>query len=98
MVTLEAAESDTLPTKFAFGEAKLPVNEIVFQRYNDVDLVLVDRIVDLEETYREASIPWIPIALAAGFGLMLFVGVGIFVLTRPSPVTRPSVHCTGMDN
>ena len=86
MVTLEAEESDEIPTNFAFGEAKVPLKEILYQRYNDADLVAVDRLVNLEETYGEAKSKWLaPVIVASTFGFLAVLGGGIFLLLRKPP-------------
>lgn len=88
MVTLEAEDGDEVPTNFAFGEAKLPVKEVVYQRYSDADLVAVDRLVDLEETYGEAKSKWIvPVIAVSTLAVVALIGGIVFLAMRkPSQV------------
>ncbi|MDP6723028.1 MAG: hypothetical protein QGF59_30470, partial [Pirellulaceae bacterium] len=71
MVTMHARQDlPERPTMFQFGEPKLAAEENVYQRYDDADLMTVDREISLLEQYGETSYAWIWPA----FGLL---GVGI---------------------
>lgn len=64
-------DGKTRPEKFAFASAKVPVKEIVYQRYDDADLMPVEREFALQQQYAKTSYAglWIPIlgVLAAAF-------------------------------
>ena len=81
MVTMQAqADLAERPTAFQFGAAKRDVEEIIYQRYDDADLLSVEREISLVEQYGETSYAWIwPIAGALVIGVVL---VGGFALTR----------------
>ncbi len=56
MITLNAQEDlPQRPASFQFPESKLDVHEVTYQRYNDADLLAVDREISLEEEYGETS-------------------------------------------
>jgi hypothetical protein len=77
MVTMHAQQGlPERPTAFQFGEPKLDVEEIVYQRYDDADLLAVDREISLLEQYGETSYAWMwPVfgLLAAGVALVVVV-------------------------
>jgi chemotaxis protein histidine kinase CheA len=66
------------PKTFEFPEAKLDDAESTFQRYNDADLAMVERVVSLEQQYGAVRRPWlwglvalVPLGLAAIFGVKM---------------------------
>jgi hypothetical protein len=87
LVTLEAGENEELPTNFSFGEAKIPLKEVVYQRYNDADLVVVERVVDLEETYGEANSNMTVIVASIGLAVFALIGgIAFFTMRKPIAV------------
>lgn len=64
LVSLTATTSgEQRPKSFEFASAKLPVKEMVYQRYIDADLKAVEATVSLEQHYGQS--PWLPWALSA---------------------------------
>jgi hypothetical protein len=77
------------PEKFAFAAAKLPVKEIVYQRYEDADLVPVEREFALQQKYAETSYAglWVPIlGVTAAAIVALF---GVFGLKKTEEQEKP---------
>jgi hypothetical protein len=90
VVTLEAHDPEDPPTNFSFAETKLPVKEVLYQRYNDSDLAAVERDVDLNEQYQEAKTYW-PWIVAAVLTVICSVLLCIlFYSTRPSATRQTS--------
>ncbi len=85
--TVELAPKDKAagnPKQFTFASAKS--NDITneFQRYNDADLVAVEQTVDLERSYRHASVPlWVWFAIPLGLIGLLAV-VYLALASKPS--------------
>ena len=77
MVTMHAQTNlPERPTTFQFGEPKLAVAENIYQRYDDADLLSVDRNISLLEKYGETNYAWLwPVMalLAAGLVTVLLV-------------------------
>jgi hypothetical protein len=77
MVTMKAqTDLPERPTMFQFGEPKLALEENIYQRYDDADLLTVERVISLDEQYGETSYAWFwPVTglLAAGAGVVLLV-------------------------
>ncbi len=88
-VTLQAPPGGEAPRAFRFGTAKAGDTKMVYQRYNDADLVPVAQEVSLEEHYGKASRTWIWFAAAGGVGL-LALGVVAFLLLRRAPARAES--------
>jgi hypothetical protein len=88
-VTLRARPGQEAPRAFRFGKAKDQSAKMVYQRYNDADLVSVGQEVSLEEQYGRAGTAWVWWAAAGGAGL-LALGVGALVLLR-----RPKARSEG---
>jgi hypothetical protein len=90
MVTMHAkTNSAELPTMFQFGEPKLALEENIYQRYDDADLLTVERTISLEEQYGETSYGWIwPVlaVLAAGVSAVLLV---VITPRRTRQITAP---------
>ena len=77
-VTLASARSQQdRPKTFAFASSKMAETEMLFQRFADADLVEVDRIVDLEEAYGQASYAWLG---RGGVAVMLVLIAGAVIL------------------
>ena len=60
LMTLEAAEvSSQMPQEVTFATPKMEVDEVVFQRYEDADLVEVPQTIQLERSYGKQSYAWV---------------------------------------
>jgi hypothetical protein len=69
-ITLHAKEGlAQLPTKFSFGSAKVPVEEMTYQRYDDADVLTVSQDISLEQRYGKTERAWKVWAIAGGVGL-----------------------------
>ncbi len=78
-----------LPETFQFAAAKLPVDEILYQRYDDADLVPVEAEIALRERYGATSYAWLR-WLPVGLVLLLVAGFGLRLLTRRRPEQEDS--------
>lgn len=75
LVSLSATTTEEQrPKSFQFASAKLPVKEMVYQRYIDADLKGVDAEVSLEAHYGKT--PWLPWALSAAAVVAAVLSVG----------------------
>ncbi len=81
IVTLEADDVESgIPANFQFASTTLDDAEVIYQRYDDADLVTVSSLVDLEEQYGERNLA----AVWWSLGGLVLVGVVILVvMTRP---------------
>ncbi len=61
------------PDEFKFAAISWPDATMTYQRYVDADLVEVERVVELEQSYGQASLRWLWWTLAA---VLLTVGAG----------------------
>jgi hypothetical protein len=77
------------PKTFEFPESKLDDAESTFQRYNDADLAIVDRVVSLEQQYGSVRRPWLW-GLAALLPLGLAAVFGVRMLSRRAPAEEES--------
>ena len=59
LVTLEADDVETPPQTFHFVDARVPLKETVYQRYEDADLVAVKQDVSLVSRYNRAQYGWL---------------------------------------
>jgi hypothetical protein len=59
LVTLEADDIETPPQTFHFVDARVPLKETVYQRYEDADLVAVKQDVSLVSRYDRAQYGWL---------------------------------------
>ncbi|NOX56637.1 MAG: hypothetical protein GXP27_19770 [Planctomycetes bacterium] len=92
VVTFQAVrERDQMPHQFAFGQPKVPVKEMDYQRYVDEDLVSVEPVAKLEWEYGQPRRPWWAIArLAAGSVVTVILIMAAIVWRRrkrPRPTT-----------
>ena len=92
MVSLEAKPNlPTKPKTFDFPEPTTEFKEVVYQRYVDADLASVTGTVNLEEKYGKKSYAWmIWVALGAIVSLVLFVGLLVWLLSRPKKERKKS--------
>jgi hypothetical protein len=97
LITLEAAEnSNQMPQEVTFAAPKVDVDEVVFQRYEDADLVEVPRTIQLERNYGKRSYAWmiwwigLPAILVAGWGLFLARRSGRQVTTAHPTLQLPT--------
>jgi hypothetical protein len=88
-LTLQAREGQAeLPKAFRFASVKVPAKEVIYQRYNDADLVAVGEEVSLEKAYGKAGRPrWQMLLIGLGIvAALLLVAVGAILLLRRKPV------------
>jgi hypothetical protein len=82
MVTLQASpDRAQRPQSFHFGRSKIDDAKMLYQRFNDADLVAVESETPLEEQYGERSsrrLWW----LAGGGAALLVLGLAAFLLLR----------------
>ncbi|PQJ28233.1 hypothetical protein [Rubritalea profundi] len=89
VVTL-ATENEAKPTEFSFPELLLPTAKeegLTLQRYDDVDLVSVEKTISLTETETAGLQPWYFVAGALVLGITGFLTVKS---RKAAPVTGPS--------
>jgi hypothetical protein len=88
MVANTAAEQR--PTNFRFGAAKLPVKEMIFQRYDDADLKPAEAEVSLESRYGDRSGRWLLLPISVGLLVMgAAFGIGrLWARRRTPPLAR----------
>jgi hypothetical protein len=95
-VALEAKEGlAQLPKQFRFAPAKVPVHEMVYQRYQDADVQAVGQDISLERDYGKLGWSWRPWALAGGAGFVALLGIAAYLGYRrrrraPTRRTLPS--------
>lgn len=78
----------TADQEFRFASAKMPVDEEVWQRFDDADLVTVEQSVVLKENYdvQQISSVWIAVGILA---VLAVIGViAWLVLKKPQPRTQ----------
>ncbi|MBX9791174.1 MAG: hypothetical protein K2Y37_19820 [Pirellulales bacterium] len=85
-----AEQPDKRPDKFHFAVAKAPVKEMLYQRYDDADLVTVEPQVALAERYAARDLRWLWMALTIGVVSILTIGLLVWMVRRrrPAPVSR----------
>ncbi len=82
-VALEA-QSGKQPKNFSFAEAKQAGAKMVYQRFQDADLISVTDKIDLEEQYGKASMAWIGWAIAgACVSVIAIVGLVLLLSRKP---------------
>lgn len=77
-----SSKPGTNPKEFSFGAPKDKTLEMVYQRYNDADLVNAEPLVNLEATYTRRDWKQIGLLSAGGAFLIGLLGVGVFQLSR----------------
>lgn len=88
-VSLAANTSaEKMPEKFQFAEPILDTEEVIYQRYDDADLVTVEPEIDLQGSYAETDYSWV-LALVIGLGVLVAVGLALRSLRRPAATTKP---------
>ncbi len=88
LMTLEADDAETPPQTFHFVEARVPVKETVYQRFEDADLVAVKQDVSLVSRYNRAQYGW----LWAPALLAVVVVAGGFAFIRAARGRRREVR------
>jgi len=89
VVTLQAKENlPERPKEFQFASAKLPVEEMLYQRYDDADLIEATELISLEQSYGDPNnnVLWVSLATLLGV-----VGLGFvlrYALRRRVPVAE----------
>jgi hypothetical protein len=84
MVTLKAKpDLAQLPQRFAFGQTKGDDTTMSYQRFNDADLVAVEREISLEQQYGKRSQAWLWWSGAAGGAGLVLVLLLVWYLRRP---------------
>jgi hypothetical protein len=81
-VTLRAA-SGQAPQAFRFGKAKDAGTKMVYQRYNDADLVTVGQELSLEAEYDRGGAAWIWWAGGGAVALLVLGLAAVLLLRRP---------------
>jgi hypothetical protein len=81
-----ASTGEDAPKTVRFPKLLIPTEEIVYQRFNDADLVPAKEEVVLGETYARPKSMWWWLAVPAGAGLMLMAGIAAWLLLRPKAV------------
>jgi hypothetical protein len=82
-VTLQAREGlAELPKQFRFASAKVPTDEMVYQRYQDADVQTVGSEISLEREYGKVGWGWKPWAAAAGGGFLLLAAAATWLVLR----------------
>lgn len=83
-----AATTDGVaPKQVRFPKALVPTSEIVYQRYNDADLVPAKEEVVLGEVYAAPKSMWWWLAIPAGIVLLLIAGIVAWLLLRQAETT-----------
>jgi len=83
-----AALAGTNPKEFSFGQPKASNLEMLYQRYNDADLVEAQPTISLEATYLKRN--WYQIGAYSALGVFLIglAGLGLFRLARSDSKTQ----------
>ncbi len=90
-ISLEArGVEEQRPKEFRFAQARLPVKEMLYQRYDDADLVAVEPVIALAERYGRESYRWLwaPISALAAVGLLVAVYLRAMRHRRPRAAPR----------
>jgi hypothetical protein len=91
-IALQAAAEQAAerPAKFQFATAKVPVKEMLYQRYDDADLVAVEPAIALAERYASRDLSRVWIALAALTLALVVAGLSVWLWRRrrPAPASR----------
>jgi hypothetical protein len=84
-LTLQGVQGQAaLPKTFQFASAKVPTQEVVYQRYQDADLQAVEQVIPLEKTYATKGANWFLWSLGlAGSGLLI-TGAALALKPRPA--------------
>ena len=78
VVTLQAENGEAPPETFHFPQAALPLKEVVYQRYDDADLVSVEPDISLVASYGSRGLAWLWLPLVG----LAVVTVGGFAVWR----------------
>lgn len=91
-VSLAASTSvEKMPKKFQFAEPIIDTEEVIYQRYDDADLVTVDPKIDLQGSYAKADYRWV-LAVVIGLGVLIAIGLAARSLWRPVPTMTPQSY------
>lgn len=82
LVTLQATTT-TPPKSFRFGTSRFDGAKMVYQRYDDADMMAATEVMDLEATYAKQSRAWVWWLIGGAAGVLLAGGVLVAVLARP---------------
>ncbi len=83
LIELKAGEEAGKPESFEFFSTPVDAANMEYKRYNDADLVEVEKIVSLENQYGTASRNWIFNLALVVFVVLLIGGIGLFIARRP---------------
>src|SRR5262249_31072505 len=73
-IALETKEGLTeLPKEFRFAAAKIPVDEMLLQRYQDADVQTVASTIALQREYGKRAWNWKPWAIGGALGVVAFL-------------------------
>ncbi len=90
LVTLRASANRAQPPRtFEFGQAKIDDAKMLYQRFNDADLVAVEREAPLEQQYAGRGSRWLWWLGGAAMGLPV-LAIAAYLLLR-----RPRTHAAG---
>ncbi|MGD9645653.1 MAG: hypothetical protein AB7U73_08070 [Pirellulales bacterium] len=86
-ISLQAAaeQPDQRPDKFQFAAAKMPVKEMLYQRYDDADLVAVEPAIALEERYASRDFAWLWLSLGAIAVVLALAATSLWLWRRRRP-------------
>lgn len=95
LVELKARDDlEDRPTTFSFAAARADDASTIYQRYVDADLVPVERVVDLDETYGDPRSQW-ALFVALGFIVASAAGLLLF-MRRLQPATMQTGESLGV--
>jgi hypothetical protein len=88
-VALQAKEGlAELPKQFRFGNAKLDVDEMLYQRYQDADVQKVEQQIALEREYGQRGWDWKPWAIAGTIGFTVLIVIAAVLGIRSARRAR----------
>ncbi|MBL8823771.1 MAG: hypothetical protein JNJ77_14375 [Planctomycetia bacterium] len=87
LVTLVAHEGQAAPKTFQFGKPLVENAEVIYQRYNDADLVSVTQSIELDQKYGNKSMAGTIWLIGSLLATLLTLGVIIYLIRRKRPVT-----------
>lgn len=85
LVTLIAQEGQQVPKTFQFGKPLVENAEVIYQRYNDADLVSVSQSIDLEQNYGRKSMAGTIWLVGSLLATLITLGVIFYLIRRKRP-------------
>ena len=84
-LTLKGVQGQAaLPKTFQFASAKVPTQEMVYQRYQDADLQAVEQVIPLEKTYATKGANWFLWSLGLAGSALMITGAALALKPRPA--------------